>query len=112
MLYASADVAFVGGSMVAVGGHNVLEPAAVGVPVMFGPFMANFKEIAGGIIRHGAAIQCQNKDDVARAVYAIYEDAAYRASLIEKAKVFVRQNRGAKAKLSEMLDQAINQAAQ
>jgi 3-deoxy-D-manno-octulosonic-acid transferase len=111
MLYASADVAFVGGSMVAVGGHNVLEPAAVGVPVMFGPFMANFKEIAGGILQRGAAIQCQNKDDVARAVYALYEDAGYRASLIEKAKVFVCQNRGAKTKLSDMLDQAITQVA-
>lgn len=111
MLYASADVAFVGGSMVPVGGHNVLEPAAVGVPVLFGPFMANFKEIAGGILRHDAAIQCQNKDDIVRAVYAIYGDAAYRAALIEKAKVFVYQNRGAKARLSEMLDQTIAQIA-
>lgn len=112
MLYASADVAFVGGSMVPVGGHNVLEPAAVGVPVMFGPFMANFKEIAEGILRHDAAIQCQNKDDIARAVHAIYRDATYRASLIEKARVFVCQNRGAKARLSEMLDQTIAQITQ
>jgi 3-deoxy-D-manno-octulosonic-acid transferase len=79
------------------------------VPVLFGPFMANFKEIAGGILRHEAAIQCQNKDDIAKAVYAIYRDAAYRAALIEKAKVFVYQNRGAKARLSDMLDQTIAQ---
>lgn len=111
MLYAASDIAFVGGSLVPVGGHNVLEPAAVGVPVLFGPFMANFKEIARGILAHDAAIQCQDKDDIVRAVYAIHENAAYRASLIEKAKAFVRQNRGAKARLSEMLDQAISQTA-
>ncbi len=47
MLYAASDATFVGGSMVPVGGHNVLEALAVGTPVLFGPYMANFKEIAG-----------------------------------------------------------------
>ena len=64
MLYAASDVAFVGGSMVPRGGHNILEAAAVGVPVMFGPYMVNFKEIARGVLSHNAAIQCQNKDDI------------------------------------------------
>ena len=55
MLYAASDVAFVGGSMVPRGGHNILEAAAVGVPVMFGPYMVNFKEIARGVLSHNAA---------------------------------------------------------
>jgi 3-deoxy-D-manno-octulosonic-acid transferase len=109
MLYAAADVVFVGGSMVPVGGHNMLEPAAIGVPALFGPFIANFKEIARGMLAHDAAIQCQDKDEIVKTVYQLYKDAAYGASLVAKAKDFVRRNQGAKARLSKMLDQAITQ---
>ncbi|MCL7420571.1 MAG: lipid IV(A) 3-deoxy-D-manno-octulosonic acid transferase [Methylobacter sp.] len=109
MLYAAADVVFVGGSMVPVGGHNMLEPAAIGVPALFGPFIANFKEIAGGMLAHDAAIQCQDKDEIVKTIYQLYKDAAYGASLVAKAKAFVRRNQGAKARLSKMLDQAITQ---
>ena len=68
MLYAASDVAFVGGSMVPRGGHNILEAAAVGVPVMFGPYMHNFKEIARGVLSQNAAIQCQNKDELVNSI--------------------------------------------
>ena len=71
MLYATADVAFVGGSMVPRGGHNILEAAAVGVPVMFGPNMFNFKEIARGVLSRDAAIQCQNKDDIVNSILTL-----------------------------------------
>jgi len=107
MLYAASDVAFVGGSMVPRGGHNILEAAAVGVPVMFGPYMHNFKEIARGVLSHNAAIQCQNKDEIIHAILALYEQPAYRETLAVKAKAFVRQNQGAIAKICEMLDLAI-----
>ena len=50
MLYAASDIAFVGGSLVPVGGHNVIEPAAIGVPVVFGPYMSNFREIEKGLL--------------------------------------------------------------
>jgi len=108
MLYAAADVAFVGGSMVSVGGHNVLEAAAVGVPVLFGPYMANFKEIAQGVLQEDAAIQCQNKDDIVSAMTALYADPEYRGQFIEKGKAFVRQNQGAITRICEILDLAIS----
>lgn len=107
MLYAAADVAFVGGSMLPVGGHNVLEAAAVGVPVLFGPYMANFKEIAQGVLQQDAAIQCQNKNDITHAILALHSGPAYREQLIEKGKAFVRQNQGAIVRICEILDQAI-----
>ena len=107
MLYAASDVAFVGGSMVPSGGHNILECAAVGVPVMFGPHMANFKEIARGVLSHNAAIQCQNKDDIIHAILALYEQPSYREELSEKGKAFVLQNQGAVARICTMLDQVI-----
>ena len=107
MLYAASDVAFVGGSMVSRGGHNILEAAAVGVPVMFGPYMHNFKEIARGVLSQDAAIQCQNKNDVINVILALYEQPAYRAALSEKGMEFVRQNQGAIGRICAILDQVI-----
>jgi 3-deoxy-D-manno-octulosonic-acid transferase len=107
MLYAASDVAFVGGSMVPRGGHNILEAAAVGVPVMFGPYMVNFKEIARGVLSHNAAIQCQNKDELVNSILALYEQPAYREALAEKGREFVRENQGAIARICAMLDQVI-----
>jgi 3-deoxy-D-manno-octulosonic-acid transferase len=107
MLYAAAHVAFVGGSMVPIGGHNILEAAAVGVPVMFGPYMANFKEIADSILKQDAAIQCQNKKDIINAMVRLYTEPAYRESLAENGKTFVRHNQGAIARICAALDQVI-----
>ena len=106
-LYAAADVAFVGGSMVPVGGHNILEAAAVGVPVMFGPHMENFKEIACGVLSHDAAIQCQNKDDLVKTILSLYQQPDYRQSLAEKGKAFVRYNQGAITRICTMLEQSL-----
>jgi 3-deoxy-D-manno-octulosonic-acid transferase len=107
MLYAAADAAFVGGSMVPVGGHNVLEAAAVGVPVLFGPYMANFKEIAQGVLQQNAAIQCQDKDQIVSVITELHADPVYREQLTEKGKAFVRQNQGAISRICEILGQAI-----
>jgi 3-deoxy-D-manno-octulosonic-acid transferase len=107
VLYASSDVAFVGGSMVPVGGHNILEAAAVGTPVLFGPYMANFKEIAEGVLRRDAAIQCQDESEIINAIVALYADSAYRQSLAEKGKAFVQQNQGAATRIFDMLSQDI-----
>jgi len=95
MLYAAADVAFVGGSLVPRGGHNILEASAVGVPVLFGPFMNNFKEIAGAALTAGAALQCQNEQDIVQAVLTIYRQPDFKLALVEKGKAFVLRNRGA-----------------
>ena len=62
-IYALSDLAFVGGSLVATGGHNLLEPASVGVPSIFGPHMANFREIAALVLKYRAGIQV---DDTCR----------------------------------------------
>jgi 3-deoxy-D-manno-octulosonic-acid transferase len=106
MLYAASDVAFVGGSMVPRGGHNILEAAAVGVPVMFGPYMHNFKEIARGVLSYNGAIQCQNKDELVNAILTLNEQPAYREALAEKGMEFVRQNQGAIARICAILEKA------
>jgi 3-deoxy-D-manno-octulosonic-acid transferase len=107
MLYAAADAAFVGGSMVPVGGHNLLEAAAVGTPVLFGPFMANFKEIAEGMLRQQAAIQCQNENEIMSAIITLYENPVYSEVLVDKARQFVLQNQGAMTRIFENLIEEI-----
>ena len=111
MLYAASDIAFIGGSMVPSGGHNILEAAAVGVPVMFGPYMSNFKEIARGVLSHNAAIQCQDKDAIVKSILTLYDQPTYRATLAEQGKAFVLQNQGAIAGICEILDPAIRKSA-
>ncbi len=101
--YGVADVAFVGGSMVPVGGHNILEAAAVGVPVMFGPFMANFKAIAESVLALDAAIQCQDNNALIKTIMTLYQHPDYRHSLAAKGKAFVENNKGVCAKIIEML---------
>lgn len=105
MLYAAADIGFIGGSMVPVGGHNILEPLAVNLPVMFGPYMVNFKEIAENVLSVKAAIQCQDSDEIIATVMRLYEDVAYRQLLIEKGTQFLSSNQGATSRVIEMLEE-------
>jgi 3-deoxy-D-manno-octulosonic-acid transferase len=108
MFYATADIAFVGGSMVAAGGHNILEAAAVGVPVLFGPYMTNFKEIADGVLKQQAAIQCPTTEDLVQAVLTLYQQPDYRAELIAKGKAFIRNNQGTVTRICQLFESALN----
>nr|VFK80357.1 MAG: 3-deoxy-D-manno-octulosonic-acid transferase [Candidatus Kentron sp. SD] len=95
LLYAASDVAFVGGSLVSVGGHNMLEPAALGIPVLFGPHVFNFLEIAHNLRECGGARQVQDSMELSSVLTALLRDANARRVMGEKAKTFVDTNRGA-----------------
>jgi 3-deoxy-D-manno-octulosonic-acid transferase len=107
ILYAAADVAFVGGSMVPAGGHNVLEPAAIGVPILFGPFMENFNEIAEKITDQESAIQCRNAEEVFETICKLYRDVGYRQALVENSKQFVKNNQGTITKILRLINQEL-----
>ncbi len=95
--YAAADVAFVGGSLVPIGGHNILEAAAVGVSVIVGPFVDNIKEIVAAALSAESLIQCRNAEDIVEAVLNIYQQPSYKNALIENGKAFITANRGVTA---------------
>lgn len=99
LLYGTADICFVAGSMTPVGGHNILEPAAMGVPILFGPHMTNFKEIANNVLDLKAAIQCADKDDICQAVLLLYNDIDYRKKMTDQALRFLSANQGASDKI-------------
>ncbi len=93
--YSFATVAFVGGSLVARGGHNVLEAAAWGKPVAVGPHMENFQEIADLLRAEGALVQVEDEDQLAGALAELLADEARRRQLGERARGVVDRNRGA-----------------
>jgi len=103
LLYASADVAFVGGSLVAIGGHNMLEPAALGVPCVFGQHVFNFALISEQLQRHKAALQVSNVDELYQVLLEYLADPNLRHQMGENAKQFVTQNRGALQRLLKLM---------
>lgn len=110
LFYATADLAFVGGSIVPIGGHNVLEPAAVGVPVLFGLEMQNFAFIVEKMLAENAAIQCENVEKLESAILELYHQPKLRNLLVSNAKHFVAQNQGATERIYELLFSQINTA--
>lgn len=92
--YPMAQVVFIGGTLVAEGGHNPLEAARAGVPVLFGPHMEDFEEIAAELTRCSAAIQVDSAASLSIAVEQILCDAALRASMAASARQCVLKNQG------------------
>jgi 3-deoxy-D-manno-octulosonic-acid transferase len=97
-LYQLATVVFVGGSLVDHGGHNILEPAIFGKPIVFGPHMQNFREIAETFIASSAAIQVASERELGDAILGLVRDPVHRASLGAAARALVEANRGARGK--------------
>ena len=97
--YAAGDVAFVGGSLVPIGGHNLLEPAALGLPILTGPNTSNSAEVARLLIERGAAEVVKNPQELADRVGALLADPAARARMGVQGRAVVEANKGALQKL-------------
>jgi 3-deoxy-D-manno-octulosonic-acid transferase len=102
--YAAADVAFVGGSLVGIGGHNLLEPAAVGVPVLTGPHNFNSIDSARLLIGCGAAQVINDTAELGARVAALLSDPQGRAHIGALGRACVAANRGALTKLLSLIE--------
>ena len=102
--YAAADVAFVGGSLVPVGGHNLLEPAALGVPVLTGPHNFNAADVARLLIARGAAEVVHNAQELGARVSALLSDPAERERMGSQGRASVAGSRGALSRLLELIE--------
>ncbi|MBB3143045.1 lipid IV(A) 3-deoxy-D-manno-octulosonic acid transferase [Halomonas organivorans] len=102
-LYGAAGLAFVGGSLVPVGGHNLLEPAAMGVPVLTGPELANFTDVAEALREQQALVEVTDAATLAEALMRLLGDAAERERLAAAGRAVVEANRGALAHTLEGL---------
>jgi 3-deoxy-D-manno-octulosonic-acid transferase len=94
-LYAISDVAFVGGSLVPTGGHNLLEPASLGVASIFGPHMSNFREIAGLVLQYGAGVQVDSPEGLTESCRALLTSPELRRVLGLNGLKLMRDNGGA-----------------
>jgi 3-deoxy-D-manno-octulosonic-acid transferase len=107
---AAADVAFVGGSLVPTGGHNLLEPAAVGVPVLTGPHTFNFAEITRLLLQKEAAVQVAGAADLGDWLTRWLGDAAERARIGENGRRTIEQNRGALERVIALVDARLDRS--
>ena len=102
--YSAANVAFVGGSLVPVGGHNLLEPAALNRPVIVGPHTFNAADIAQMFIASGAALQVESATQLSAAVLDLLTNAGRRDQMIARAHAILQANRGALARLLTLIE--------
>jgi 3-deoxy-D-manno-octulosonic-acid transferase len=102
-LYSISDLVFVGGSLVPTGGHNLLEPASVGVPSVFGPHMSNFREIAALVLRYNAGIQINDATGLTDACRDLIENSGRRKQLGQNGLTLMRENGGATARHLETI---------
>ena len=107
LLYAASDVAFVGGSLVPIGGHNLLEPAALGLPVISGPHVFNAQEIADMFVELGACRMVHDAAELAAAVAEFFADPSKASELGSQGRAIVQRNRGALERLFGLLDPLI-----
>jgi 3-deoxy-D-manno-octulosonic-acid transferase len=105
--YAAADLAFVGGSLVAVGGHNLLEPAALALPVLCGPHTNNTAEIAHLMLEQGAARQVASGQALAEVLVTLSADPVSRAGMAASAQRVVAHNAGSVARIETALSRLL-----
>lgn len=111
--YGMATVAVVGGSFdEQVQGHNPLEPAALGVPTVFGPHMLNFRDPARVLIEAGGAVQLGARADVAAELVRLLDDPRERALLASKARRAIQENQGAIERTLDLLEPYVQASPQ
>ena len=101
--YAAADIAFVGGSLVPIGGHNLLEPAALGLPVLTGPHNANSQDAFRQLTADGAAQVAQSAQELGERIIKLIAEPDTRARMGAAGKAFVEANKGALQKLLSLV---------
>lgn len=108
LMYSVADVTYVGGSMVKVGGHNMLEPAALHKAILSGPILYNFTEISQLLLTAKGMLIVNNHQELANAVLELLSDADYRTTLAENAYSVVAANKGSLEKQLGMIRSILN----
>lgn len=109
LLYGAADVAFVAGSLIPRGGHNILEPAAFAKPILTGPHVFNFAEICKMFTRANALLTVHDADALAAALLRFMQQTETRTASGQRARAVMDANRGALAKQLQMIRQLVHQ---
>jgi len=108
MFYAASDIAFVGGTLVPIGGHNLLEPAALGLPVITGPHLFNTQDIANMFSEVGAFVQVRDAAELALALKKLFRDSDEAEKMASKGRQILVENRGALQRLLNLMEPLIS----
>mgnify|MGYP003384118057 FL=1 len=103
----ASDLSFVGGSLIELGGHNLIEPAAWGVPVLSGPHLFNFSEVSRLLSEAGGLAVCSSAAELAEQVVALLADAELHRQMSGAALAVTEANRGALDRLTVLLERQI-----
>jgi 3-deoxy-D-manno-octulosonic-acid transferase len=106
--YQAGDIAFVGGSLVPVGGHNPLEPASMGLPVVFGTHMFNARESAEALLEAGGAMQAGSESELQEVLAKLMDDSEKRVRAGQRAREAVEARRGAARRTAEQIIQLLH----
>ena len=104
LMYASSDVAFVGGSLEPLGGQNILEPCALGVPVVFGPHMFNFPDISRWTIKEGAGRMVQDEAELCATISELLANPSLRDEMGSRGVSFIEGHKGALEKNFKLME--------
>ena len=107
--FSCADVAFVGGSLVPIGGHNVLEPAALSTPVLVGPHTFNFQEITLSLVQHQGAARVAGVPQLAEEVLRLLRDPERQRRMGEAAREVFERERGAVPRVMQLVDMLLQE---
>lgn len=105
--YAASDLAFVGGSLVPVGGHNMLEPASLGIPILTGQHVFNFTEVVRLLEAQGALVRVNDAAQMSQKVIALLHDGNLRDEMGQRARQVMQQNQGSIHRIAALLKKYI-----
>jgi len=106
--YSAADVVFIGGSLVKKGGHNILEPASLKKPVIFGPYMFNFRDISGLFLKNKAALMAHDCAELVTQVKEILGNSLAAKEMAQRAYGLIIANKGATLKNIQVVQQVLS----
>jgi 3-deoxy-D-manno-octulosonic-acid transferase len=107
--YALADLVFMGGSLLPLGGQNLIEPASIGVPVLMGPSTFNFAEASAHAFAGGAALQVGDAAETVAVIKRLLHDDARRGAMAQAGLTFSRAHRGASARIVDLIATQLQQ---
>src|SRR5690606_18451982 len=108
-LYGVSTLAFVGGSLTKTGGHNFLEPVFFGKPVLFGPYVQDFQEIAEALIINNIGMMVRDEEDLKNKIRLLLRDEALRQEIKGKAQQLIEKEKGALERSVTMIEELIKE---
>ena len=102
--FAASDISFIGGSLVPIGGHNILEPAIQGLPIIVGPYFSNSEEVVNEFIKDDACLVVKNEAELAENISSLLCDSVKAKKMGQRSLRLIKKNKGSIERLLHLLN--------